>query len=302
MPRQVNLNSNLNNNNAAALETKLLQRKMKKQLIPPGANSNVGRVNGVNNGTGRVNGANSNVGRVNGVNGANSNVGRVNGVNNGNVRVNGANNTTRRNNQFNQQSQIPMNGSILNNPNGQSNLTLNLNNSRNKNNSAQVPVKELLYFNGNYIYPCEKGENDVVQELMHFQIQVHNICNKYKWEIQEVSNRGRKYKLTNGVEIHYINFSGNPNVRKAYNEIINDQNNSNNYSQIQALISSTNNKYTNKNTGVDDNSFDYQIAIRFVGLNAILDDDNKNDAESDIDILIDIDKNTSPTVFNFSNK
>ena len=144
MPRQVNLNSNLNNNNAAALETKLLQRKMKKQLIPPGANSNVGRVNGVNNGTGRVNGANSNVGRVN-------------GVNNGNVRVNGANNTTRRNNQFNQQSQIPMNGSILNNPNGQSNLTLNLNNSRNKNNSAQVPVKELLYFNGNYIYPCEKG-------------------------------------------------------------------------------------------------------------------------------------------------
>ena len=137
---------------------------------------------------------------------------------------------------------------------------------------------------------------------MHFQIQVHNICNKYKWEIQEVSNRGRKYKLTNGVEIHYINFSGNPNVRKAYNEIINDQNNSNNYSQIQALISSTNNKYTNKNTGVDDNSFDYQIAIRFVGLNAILDDDNKNDAESDIDILIDIDKNTSPTVFNFSNK
>ena len=294
MSRQVNLNSNLgnlNNNTANALETKLLQRKMKKQLSPPGTNTSVGRINGVNNGTGRVNGVNSSVGRVN-------------GVNNGTGRVNGVNSSVgRNNNQFNQPSQIPMNGSILNNPNtSQSNLSLNLNNSRNKNNSAQVPVKELLYFNGNYIYPCEKGENDVVQELMHVQIQVHNICNKYKWEIQEVSNRGRKYKLTNGVEIHYINFSGNPNVRKAYNEIINDKNNSNNYSQIQAIISSTNNKYKNKNTGVNDNSFDYQIAIRFVGLNAILDDDNKNDSESDIDILIDIDKNTSPTVFNFSNK
>lgn len=176
---------------------------------------------------------------------------------------------------------------------------MNNGNTSRRNNSKQVPVKELLYQNGYYIYPCEINESDVVQELLHFQIQVNNICNKYNFKIKKVSNLGRKYETENGVEIHYINFTDNKEIRKKYNNIMmnSSSNNITKRSEIDALIKSNSNSKKNTRQS-DDMTFDYQIAIRFTNLNDVLDDDDKNDEESDIDMLIDIEKKTDPTVFN----
>jgi hypothetical protein len=175
--------------------------------------------------------------------------------------------------------------------------TVTSSNSNRRNNIKQVPVKELLYHNGYYIYPCEINESDVVQELLHFQIQVNNICNKYNFKIKKVSNLGRKYETENGVEIHYINFTEDKDTRRAYNNIMmnSSANNKTKKGLIDTLISNSNKK--NKKQS-DDMNFDYQIAIRFTNLNDVLDDDDKNDEESDIDMLIDIEKTTNPSVFN----
>lgn len=165
--------------------------------------------------------------------------------------------------------------------------------SNGKKNNSQVPVKELFYDSKQklYLYPSEVNEADIINEILHFSIQVHNICNKYKWEIKEVSNKGRKYTMTNGIEVHYINFSGNPNIRREYNKLLSN-NNPSNGKQIKELLKKN-------NQSKPDNLFDYQIAIRFVGLNDILDDDDTIDAQSDYDILINITKSTSPK--NYSN-
>ena len=163
-------------------------------------------------------------------------------------------------------------------------------------NKKQVSVKELYYDNKAklYVYPCEQAEEDVVQEILHFQIQVSNICNKYNWKIKKVSNNGRKYELEEGIEIHYINFTEDVNIRREYNRFMQTENKN----EIMRISQPKNNT---RKSNTNDNKFDYQIAIRFVGLNDILDDDDKNDEESDIDMLIDIDKNTNPKIFSVFN-
>ena len=162
--------------------------------------------------------------------------------------------------------------------------------------SNQVPVKELFYYKGNYIYPPEQNEADIVNELLHFSDQVKNICIKYEWKINDIENNGRKIKLSHGIEAHYINFTENSSIRTKYNNVIQrDLNNDTKLSQIKSIITENENLPTNN---TPDDKFDYQIILRFNELNRLIDDDDKNDDESDFDILIDVDKDTSKKIFN----